>query len=388
MRSPPRAAATSCVRCSVTAADTLSDAEVNDSFYFTLFPNFHPWGAFNRIVYRFRPHGMSVDEAIMECMFLSPFPPGERPPPAPIHWLDADSDWTKAPAARIAGPGLQPGLVQPPQRAARAQGHAAGARHVRPLRGVEDPPLAHAPRRAPRPAVRVDYARCYHQGVRVPDLDEAMDELGAALSLDWCQPQERDQAVWLPVDGADHGAAPLHLLGQRAATRRAAAGSARARSGTDREQPGLHHVGLWSDDVAGETRASSTPAGRCASPSASRPTVRRVHLRPTAERAARRAGVDAASSRCSSAGSPADRWPELCAARRNELMRFTERHAAVDHALGDRSASAAVSVMNRRRPSPRNTASWVSHELAALSINDTRPIAATSGSTLDRDAAV
>ena len=79
------------------AAETLSDAEVNDSFYFTLFPNFHPWGAFNRIVYRFRPNEMKVDEAIMECMFLSPFPSGERPPPAPIHWLDADSDWTKAP---------------------------------------------------------------------------------------------------------------------------------------------------------------------------------------------------------------------------------------------------------------------------------------------------
>jgi phenylpropionate dioxygenase-like ring-hydroxylating dioxygenase large terminal subunit len=79
------------------AADTLSDAEVNDSFYFTVFPNFHPWGAYNRIVYRFRPHGMKVDEAIMECMFLSPFPPGRRPPPAPVHWLGADEDWTGAP---------------------------------------------------------------------------------------------------------------------------------------------------------------------------------------------------------------------------------------------------------------------------------------------------
>ncbi len=78
-------------------ADKLSDAEVNDSFYFTLFPNFHPWGAFNRIVYRFRPNGMNVDESIMECMFLSPFPDGDRPPPAPIHWIDADDDWTKAP---------------------------------------------------------------------------------------------------------------------------------------------------------------------------------------------------------------------------------------------------------------------------------------------------
>jgi hypothetical protein len=79
------------------AAETLSDAEVNDSFYFTVFPNFHPWGAYNRIVYRFRPHGLKVDEAIMECMFLSPFPPGRRPPPAPVHWLSADDDWTSAP---------------------------------------------------------------------------------------------------------------------------------------------------------------------------------------------------------------------------------------------------------------------------------------------------
>ena len=28
-----------------------------DSLDYTLFPNFHPWGAFNRIVYRFRPNG-------------------------------------------------------------------------------------------------------------------------------------------------------------------------------------------------------------------------------------------------------------------------------------------------------------------------------------------
>ena len=78
-------------------AETLSDAEVNDSFYFTVFPNFHPWGAYNRIVYRFRPHGMEVHEAIMECMVLSPFQAGHRPPPAAVHWLGADDDWTQAP---------------------------------------------------------------------------------------------------------------------------------------------------------------------------------------------------------------------------------------------------------------------------------------------------
>ncbi len=77
-------------------ADLLSDAELDDSFYYTLFPNFHPWGAYNRIVYRFRPNGDDHRSCIMECMYLSPFT-GKRPPPAKIHWLSADQDFTEAP---------------------------------------------------------------------------------------------------------------------------------------------------------------------------------------------------------------------------------------------------------------------------------------------------
>ena len=77
-------------------ADALCDAELVDSFYYTVFPNFHPWGAYNRIVYRFRPNGDRHDESIMECMYLSPFA-GDRPPAAPIHWLGPDDDWTNAP---------------------------------------------------------------------------------------------------------------------------------------------------------------------------------------------------------------------------------------------------------------------------------------------------
>lgn len=79
-------------------ADEYCDAEYNDAFYFTLFPNFHPWGGFNRIVYRFRPNGDDPDTSIMECMFLSPYPEGTpRPPAAPIHWLGFEDDWTEAP---------------------------------------------------------------------------------------------------------------------------------------------------------------------------------------------------------------------------------------------------------------------------------------------------
>ena len=78
--------------------DTYSDAEFNDAFYFTLFPNLHPWGGFNRITYRFRPYGDDPDMSIMECMFLAPYPQSEpRPPAAPVHWLGPDDDWTEAP---------------------------------------------------------------------------------------------------------------------------------------------------------------------------------------------------------------------------------------------------------------------------------------------------
>ena len=40
--------------------------EILDSLDYTLFTNFHTWGAFNKIVYRFRPNGNDNRSAIME----------------------------------------------------------------------------------------------------------------------------------------------------------------------------------------------------------------------------------------------------------------------------------------------------------------------------------
>jgi nitrite reductase/ring-hydroxylating ferredoxin subunit len=75
--------------------DQYCDAEMVDNLDYTLFPNFHPWGAFNRIVYRFRPNGNDHRSAIMECIMLAPFQ-GERPPPAQIRWLAEDESWSAA----------------------------------------------------------------------------------------------------------------------------------------------------------------------------------------------------------------------------------------------------------------------------------------------------
>ena len=100
----------------------------------------------------------------------------------------------------------------------------------------------------------VDYSRTYHQGVRVPDLDAAMEELGAALGITWCEPQQREQAVWLPDAGET--SIPLRFTysaegPQHVELLEGAPGSI----WDGREQPGLHHVGVWSDDVGGETQA-------------------------------------------------------------------------------------------------------------------------------------
>jgi phenylpropionate dioxygenase-like ring-hydroxylating dioxygenase large terminal subunit len=76
--------------------DTWSDAEFIDNIDYTVFPNFHPWGAYNRIVYRFRPNGDDHESAIMEIFFLNPFS-GERPPPATMTSLSADQPFTDAP---------------------------------------------------------------------------------------------------------------------------------------------------------------------------------------------------------------------------------------------------------------------------------------------------
>jgi catechol 2,3-dioxygenase-like lactoylglutathione lyase family enzyme len=100
----------------------------------------------------------------------------------------------------------------------------------------------------------VDYSRCYHQGVRVPDLDAAMAELGRALGVTWCEPQQREQAVWLPGEGA--ATLPLRFTYSAEGPQRVELLQGPVGSIWDgREHPGVHHVGLWCDDVAAGTEA-------------------------------------------------------------------------------------------------------------------------------------
>ena len=84
------------LQAAVPAIQQVSDAELSDSLYYTVFPNFHPWAAYNKIVYRFRPWGNDAQHSTMEVRYLAPFR-GRRPAPARITWLGEDEDWTRAP---------------------------------------------------------------------------------------------------------------------------------------------------------------------------------------------------------------------------------------------------------------------------------------------------
>ncbi|MGE0383222.1 MAG: SRPBCC family protein [Gammaproteobacteria bacterium] len=75
--------------------DALCDAELMDSFYFTVFPNFHPWAAYNHIAYRFLPYEDEHEMCVMETWLLAPYK-GERPPAAPLRRLGPDDSYLQA----------------------------------------------------------------------------------------------------------------------------------------------------------------------------------------------------------------------------------------------------------------------------------------------------
>jgi catechol 2,3-dioxygenase-like lactoylglutathione lyase family enzyme len=92
----------------------------------------------------------------------------------------------------------------------------------------------------------------FHVGVRVPDLESAMRELSDGLGITWAEVIEREQPMWTPGAGASttrlrftyscEGPQHVELL--------------QGEPGTlwdGRDLPGVHHHGIWVDDVAAET---------------------------------------------------------------------------------------------------------------------------------------
>jgi catechol 2,3-dioxygenase-like lactoylglutathione lyase family enzyme len=99
----------------------------------------------------------------------------------------------------------------------------------------------------------VDYqAALFHVGVRVRDIEAAMADLGAGLGLTWAPLVEIERALWTPSEGSY--TLPLRFTyssegPQRVELLQGPPGSV---WGGD-DYPGVHHHGVWTDDVAAET---------------------------------------------------------------------------------------------------------------------------------------
>jgi nitrite reductase/ring-hydroxylating ferredoxin subunit len=77
--------------------DHATDSEMLDSLFYSVFPNFGPWGGFRpSLDYRFRPWP-DQDRTLMEVRFLSPVPPGTPiPRSVPMRVLSEDDPWIKS----------------------------------------------------------------------------------------------------------------------------------------------------------------------------------------------------------------------------------------------------------------------------------------------------
>ena len=95
----------------------------------------------------------------------------------------------------------------------------------------------------------IDYQRIFHTGVRVPDLDAAMAELGDSLGVTWAESREvAEMPVWTPAEGLQ--TVPLRYVyscegPQHVELLESAPGSPWHCG----DAPGVHHIGVWVDDV-------------------------------------------------------------------------------------------------------------------------------------------
>jgi len=91
----------------------------------------------------------------------------------------------------------------------------------------------------------------FHIGIRVPQLEKALDEFGASHQVEWTDINERQFTVWEP--GSGYRTYPLRLAFSRQGPVRLELLEGAPGSHWDgRDVPGPHHLGVWVDNVAAE----------------------------------------------------------------------------------------------------------------------------------------
>ena len=99
----------------------------------------------------------------------------------------------------------------------------------------------------------IDYQNVFHVGVRVPDIDVAMAELGTNMGVTWAERRENPaQTLWTPQLGLQQ----LHLKYTYSAEGPQHIELLEGPAGSfwdGRNDAGAHHLGVWVQSVAEET---------------------------------------------------------------------------------------------------------------------------------------
>jgi hypothetical protein len=103
-----------------------------------------------------------------------------------------------------------------------------------------------------------DHQQTFHIGLLVLDIDEAMTEHGRTLGVDWARVQHvPHRSVWTPERGNETVA--LTFVYSRQGPQHVELLCGGAGSVWDpASHVGLHHVGSWSDDIAGDVETFLT----------------------------------------------------------------------------------------------------------------------------------
>ena len=99
----------------------------------------------------------------------------------------------------------------------------------------------------------IDFKEIFHIGIRVPNIEAAMEEMGESLNVTWAELVENSsQGLWTPDDGQQ--SIPLKYVYSCEGDQHLELLEGQPGSFWDgNENPGVHHFGVWVDDVKVET---------------------------------------------------------------------------------------------------------------------------------------
>jgi len=99
----------------------------------------------------------------------------------------------------------------------------------------------------------IDFKEIFHIGIRVPNIETAMEEMGDSLNLTWAELVENpSQGLWTPDNGKQ--SIPLKFVYSCEGDQHLELLEGQPGSFWDgNENPGVHHFGVWVDDVKTET---------------------------------------------------------------------------------------------------------------------------------------